>query len=129
MRTLKRSLVERLRLQTKEAALLGFKKTASDLNEVLDENSFKVRESDEGYTYDSVSLVSDVEKNLWSATLRLADFYDSKLDIKVASELVEKFAEDLMLEFRNKFKHVNVGAHEPNVPGEKFEKVMVEVED
>lgn len=126
MRSVKKSLANRLELQQKEAEFLGLTKVASHVKTAL--TDLETRESSEAYTYEAENLTTDVEENLWKAAVRLADFYDTKLDAKITTDLVTKFAQEFMTEFRSSFDiKKDVGAHEPPVPGQDI--VSVEVKE
>jgi Ribonuclease G/E len=127
MRTIKKNLLQRLALQAEEAELQGMVKVASALTEQITKQP--VRDNEQFYVYSSEDFIKDVESKLWDASIRAADFFDIRVDAEQTQLMVEKFAQDLIKEIAVRGGAVHgVGAHEPNVPGEKIEEVAIEVE-
>jgi hypothetical protein len=127
MRTVKETFAQRLALQKQEADVQGLTKVATNLEHVVDK--LQVREDAESYLYLEKDATSDVEKHIWDAAVRLADFYDCNVDASQMQQVIEKLAESLKQEVRVQggVKH-GIGAHEPVVPGEAPERVTIEVE-
>lgn len=127
MRTVKETFAKRLALQKKEADVQGLTKVASNLEHVVEKSA--TREDAESYLYLEKDASSDVEKHMWEAAVRLADFYDCNIDAAQMQSVIEKLAGDLKQEVRVQggVQH-GIGAHEPTVPGEAPERVTIEVE-
>lgn len=126
MRTVKKNFVHRLEAQAKEADIQGLSKISSHLGEIV--KNQKVRDNDSSYVYSRSEFHKDVEKLLWKAAVRAADFYDCYIDAVQAQEVIESAASDFIHEMMNisGVEH-GVGAHEPNVPGETSKYVSIEV--
>lgn len=127
MRTVKETFAKRLKLQKQEADCQGLTKVASNLEHVVEK--LETRADADSYLYLEKDAISDVEKHMWDATVRLADFYDCQIDAGQMQEVIEKLAGTLMHEIRvhGGVQH-GIGAHEPEVPGEAPERVTIEVE-
>lgn len=128
MRTITEKLALRLEAQSKEADLQGLNKVADMLDSMIEKHD--TRNSDESYTYAEDDFRSDVEIKLWEGAVRAADFFDCEINAVEMQEAISKLAKNLIDEVRIKgnVKH-GVGAYEPNVPGESFERVIMEVEE
>lgn len=126
-RTIKETFANRLAVQKKEADVRGLEKVANNLNYVCENTS--VRADNSSYMYLEQDMLSDVEKPLWDAVVRIADYYDCNIDAETMQNVIEKAASSLMKEVRIKggVKH-GVGAYEPVVPGETPERVTIEIE-
>jgi hypothetical protein len=127
MRTVKETFAKRLELQKKEADVQGMAKVASNLEHVVEK--LEIRGDTDSYLYLEKDATSDVEKHIWDAVVRLADFYDCHVDAGQMQEVIEKLANDLMHEVRVQggVRH-GIGAHEPEVHGETPERVTIEVD-
>ena len=129
MRTITKTQLERLLAQKSEAETLGLTKLASNIQHQIDKNVV-FRENNDFYSYASDEMQQDVEKLLWDAVIRVADFYGANIDADKAQQSVEKIASDLIDEIRiNTGVLDGVGAYEPNVPGENREHVAIELEE
>lgn len=128
MRTVKKIFVNRMKAQVKEAKIQGLSKIASSLDEIIDEQP--VREDQASYTYSSDDFNKDVEKLLWKAAIRAADFYNCNIDAVQTQEIIESTAADFIKEMMNitGVEH-GVGAYEPNIPGEVSKTVTIEIDD
>jgi len=126
-RTVKENFANRLLLQKKEADVQGLTKVAQNLDHVMDD--LEIRSNDESYSYEEKDVKSDVQKSLWSAAVRVADYYDCNIEAPEMQEILENFANNLMHEVRVQggVKH-GVGAYESSVPGESFERPIIEIE-
>jgi len=123
-------MLQRFIAQAEEAENLGLSKISSNVTDQLEVYTDHVRDDDASYTYSSSQVTTDVEKALWSAVIRVADFYGVSVDLKAVQGSIEKLAGDLIDEVRiNAGVTDGVGAYEPNVPGENSQKVTIEVED
>jgi len=128
MRTITENLKERIIAQSKEAKIQGLTKTASHLENII-ENA-PIRKNADSYTYSNDDFESDVEGVIWGAVVRFADFHNVSVDGVVAQKVVEKFAKDLVTELRAKTGTIHgVGAYETNVPGESKQTVILSVEE
>ena len=126
MRTITEFMLHRLSAQAEEAKVLGFKKVADNLEHQV--SSVQARTNDSEYSYAHQEMEQDVQKLLWTAAVRVADYLGAGFDAKTAQDSIDKLAEDLIHEIRINagVKH-GVGAYEPNVPGEQKETVIIEV--
>lgn len=128
MRSLTKKLAHRLDAQAREAEIQGLTKVATHLDGVIEKNS--IREDDANYTYAEEDFKDNVERNVWLGVARAMDFYDCHVDAAEMQPVVEKLAKILTEEVRIKGGiHHGVGAHEPNVPGERLEKVTIELSE
>ena len=128
MKTIKNSLVLRLEAQGSEAKTQGLNKVASAIEKQLTKNH--VRDDNTKYVYSSKDFKNDVEEKLWDVIIRAADFYDCTVDAASAQNLVDRTAEELLREFRIKSGvQVDVGANEPQVPGEADNADLIVQED
>jgi hypothetical protein len=126
MRTINEKMSKRIKIQAQEAELIGLKKVAGHLNQLAET---KTRENDASYVYKRSDLANDVEAKLWQAALRVADYYDCSIAAEFVQDNIERFAEELVsvIGKQARISH-GVGAHEPAVPGEVIEEVLIEVE-
>lgn len=126
MRTVTENLKNRLIIQSDEAEIQGLTKIASHL--LVQAEKVSVRENDASYTYSNDDFQNDVEKSIWGAVVRFADFHNVSIDAVKAQDLVEKVAADLISELRVKTGTVHgVGAFEPTVSGEERQVVILDV--
>jgi hypothetical protein len=128
MRSLTKKLAHRLSAQAREAEIQGLTKVATHLDCAIEKNS--IRENDANYTYAEEDFKDNVERNIWLSAVRAMDFYDCHIDAADMQPVIEKLAWILTEEVRIKggVRH-GVGAHEPNVPGERLEKVTIELSE
>lgn len=126
MRTLSKTMFDRLYIQSEEAEKLGLIKTAENLTITL--ASINTRKDSELYSYAQEEAKSDVEKALWAAVIRASDYYGSTVDAANMQSVIEKMASDLMNEVRKDVGNTSgVGAYEPSVPGEHKENITLEI--
>jgi len=124
MRTITSLMYNKLAVQASEAANLGLNKVAEALDNCLE---VSVRPDGELYSYAQDEIQADVEKNIWQAMIRTADYYGSTFDAANMQKVVEKLAANLMEEVRKDVGNTSgVGAYEPTVPGEHREHITVE---
>lgn len=132
MRTITKNFFKHLDLQQKEAEIQGLTSIAESLSDQVNKYSSSVRENtdNEFYIYKDKDFHKDVEKSIWDAVIRTADFYDiRRLDVVDVAPLIEATAAELIQSIRNKYGFFHgVGAHEETVPGE-LGKVSIEVEE
>ncbi|KKN61000.1 hypothetical protein LCGC14_0526250 [marine sediment metagenome] len=128
MRTITEKFANRLEAQAKEAELQGLSKVADHLSNIIKDHD--TRETGASYTYAEDDFKTDVEKKLWEGVVRATDFFDCDMDAAEMQDVVSKLAKHLIDEVRIKggVRH-GVGAYEPNVPGERLERVTIEVEE
>lgn len=128
MRSFNKKLAARLEAQAQEAQVQGLEKVSNHLSSLL-KNS-KVREDDDFYVYAAEDLQQDVESHLWQSVARALDYYDCSLNAAEMQPIVQKLAAALVEEVRvtANISH-GVGAYEPNVPGEKLERVALEISE
>lgn len=127
MRTITEKLAARLRIQAKEAEVLGLKKLGTHLEKAAESDT---RPTNSPYVYAESDLVNDVEAALWTAAVRVADYFDCNIDGQFVQENVEKMAKELVgaISKQAGIRH-GVGVFEPTVPGEEVaEQVLVEVD-
>lgn len=129
MRTIKNTLLNRIKVQADEAEIRGLTKTAEHLTAQVEKNIENLRVPKDFYIYSSEAFQKDIEEQLWNAVIRVADFHDVGLDATELQDTIELTATDFIREIRNKLGvKTSVGAFEPDVPGE-MEKVTLEVEE
>lgn len=128
MRTINEKLKHRLLAQAEEAGVLKMEKVSAHLTDIV--KRADVRSNAVGYTYSSSDLISDVEKPLWNAVIRIADYYDCNVDASGMQNIIEKIAAGLIKEVQvgAGIKH-GVGAYEPTVPGEERSSLVIEIDD
>jgi hypothetical protein len=130
MRTITDSMFRRLEAQAKEAKVLGLNKTAANLEYEVDRHSDHVRENDSLYSYTKDEVNEDVQKHIWDAIVRIADFYGSTVDASSMQDKIEQIASDLIRDVGvNIGIKDGVGAYEPLVPGEHREHISIELKD
>lgn len=128
MKSVKQSIAERLMAQAREADVQGLTKVAKSLDNQL--SKIKLRQDDTHYVYSSNEFHEDVENKLWDIMVRAADFYGCNVDGGELQKVVEKAAEGLLSEFRVKSGvRLDVGANEPQMPGETREEAALIVEE
>lgn len=116
MRSITQNLFDRLVVQAEEAENLGLVKTAEAMTTQLEQ--VLVRPTKLPYQYDGLDYRKDLENIFWSALVRSADFHNTSFDAKKASELVDSFVSDFMVEAETQFQVSPIGAYEPSLPGE-----------
>ena len=126
MRTITEKLSARLKAQAKEAGVVGLKKLGQHLTRL---SKTKTRLTNSSYVYSAEALGGDVERLLWKAALRAADYYDCHVNAEIVQEHIESLAKELIGTIRKQanIKH-GIGAYEPVVPGEVAEEVLIEVD-
>lgn len=124
MRTITQNQLERLKLQADEADTQGFRKVADHLTDQIQVT--KIRKDGEFYSYSSEELKNDVENNLWASALRVADYFNTTLDAVEVQKVIEVLASELINNLTN-LSDEKVGAHEPKLPGEKSQHMLLEV--
>jgi len=130
MRTIKKTLLDRMVAQAEEAEVQGFSKTAELLTSQVEKNTHLVRKTGSFYIYSSDDFKNEVQEQFWNAIVRIADFHDTSFDANEIQGIVEKSAEEFIKEVRTKLGiKTPVGAYEPDLPGESKEKVTIEVEE
>jgi hypothetical protein len=125
MRTISQNLKRRLMAQAEEANFQGLEKVAVKLAHQAKNNP--VRNDLDEYVYSGNELQADVENLLWSAVVRTQDYFGKTANAKEIGEMVESFAEELILSIRNKVGGDVIGPHEPLVPGEV--RAIVEIDE
>lgn len=128
MRTITETLHKRLVAQSEEAKIQGLTKVASHIDEKVAEA--KVRKDDAIYVYSDEEFKKDVEKALWDAALRVADFHNTTFDASEVQNIVDKYSEELISDLRvlANVEH-GVGVFEPTIPGEMKAQVILSLED
>lgn len=127
MRTVTSNFYKRLQAQKEEAELLKLKKVSENINGILTKYANAQRDPAADYSYASVELEDDVQKTLWDAIVRVADFYGTHIDAAETQGLIEKISQDLIEEVRVK-SGATIGVYEPGLPGETKQMVVIEVE-
>ena len=128
MRTITEKFADRLLIQAKEAELKGLNKVADHITNTV--SAQETRKTDVSYTYAEEDFTTDVEGKLWEGVFRAADFFDCNVDAADMQDVISKLAKNLIDEVRIKggVKH-GVGAYESTVPGERLERVTIEVDE
>lgn len=130
MRTIKKTLFNRLAVQAQEAEIQGLTKVADALTSQIEKNSAYVRKNDEFYVYSEKDVKSDIQNKFWDIIVRIADYYDANIDAKDMQYIIDKAANDILNEVRVKLGiNHGIGAYEPNVPGEVSDRVAIELEE
>lgn len=130
MRSITRTLHERLKAQSEEAKLLKLEKAASGLDSMITKYAENVRGHNEFYSYAKAELNEDVNKALWDAAIRVVDYLGAPVDAKQIQASVDKMTSDLIDEIMvSAGVEDGVGAYEPTVPGEERQHAIIEVED
>lgn len=126
MRTITEYIYNRLIAQVDEVRVQGFEKLANKIEDVV--IAVPHRKDDDSYTYASEDFKNDVEKNIWEAVVRTADFHNTSFDIKDIEPIVKKLANELISELNVISNNTaGVGAFEPTVPGEIRGKKVLEI--
>lgn len=126
MRTVTKTFLKRLEAQKEEANIAKLDKLASEIDEQIKKQA--VREDADDYTYSQYDLDKDVTDALWSAAIRIQDYYGKVLDAQQVNEIIESHAAELIESLRMKTGRL-IGIYEPSVPGEIPEKTVIEIED
>ena len=131
MKTIRRSIFNRLYRQADEAEKLGLKSVATNLTNVLEKTASNLRDDDSFYSYSSDEFSDEVNQIMWDAAMRVVDFYDIKqVKAEVVDSLISKFANDLKKEICSAHGKIHaVGAFEPTVPGEVKEHTVFEISE
>lgn len=126
MRTVTKTFLKRVEAQRDEAKLLKLDKVAGNLDHQVEKYADNTRQDDEFYRYSHEDMQQDVERALWSAAMRVQDFYGKVANATEVQELIELFASDLIDSVRHKTGKI-VGAYEETVPGERREVEDIEI--
>lgn len=128
MRTITELHRDRLLAEAEEADTEGLTKVAENLTRQIERAP--IRANGVGYTYSNEDFEQDVQDNLWSIIVRTADFHGASIDSKKAQELVDFYAEELISVIKKAGRITSpIGAHEPSVPGENRQVLVIEVEE
>lgn len=125
-RTVKKTFLERIKVQAKEAEVQNLTKVAKHLDDLSKE--LVTRDDDASYLYLEADLKSDLEKSIWKGAIRAADYYGCNLNAPQMQEVVEKIASEILSEVRSQSGAV-IGAYEERVAGEMPEVVTLDVEE
>lgn len=131
MRTIKENFLYRLEAQAEEAELRGMVDVAEALTHQITKHAEATRPDGEFYSYAAEDFKNDVESELWSAMIRIADFYGIvDFDASQLHSVLQKTADNLVIELcaQAGINH-GVGAYEPTVPGEMKQHVAIEIEE
>lgn len=115
-RSITQNLFDRLVIQAEEAETLGLVKTAEAVTAQLEQ--ITVRPTTGVYRYANLDYRKDLEGLFWSALVRAADFHNKPFDIKQASDMIDNFVSDFMVESEVQLNVSPIGANEPSLPGE-----------
>lgn len=130
MRTIKESLLERLKAQKEEAKLQGLTGLAENLEKQIVKNASNVRADDSIYLYTNADIKNDIQEMFWDTLVRVADYYDVNFDGAEMQTLAEYHALNFLESVRVKLGVAHgVGAFEENLPGETSGRVVIELED
>ena len=124
MRTVTKTFLKRVEAQHDEAKLLKLDKVAENLDYQV--QTMEPRKDDEFYQYSHDELRKDVERALWSAAMRVQDFYGKVANAADVQSSIEDFAEELIESVRIRTGKL-VGAYEETVPGEQREVETIEI--
>ncbi len=127
-RTITDNLYERIIAQVDEVKIQGFEKLANKVEDIV--IAIPSRKDGASYTYASEDFEGDVEKAIWKAVIRTADFHNTTFDIQQVEPIVKKIANDLISELRVISNNESgVGAFEPTVPGEMRATKILEISE
>ncbi len=119
-RTISKNLLLRLSAQADEAEIYGNTKVAAALTDTItrfaEENA--IRGDDEKYEYRSDDLRKDVRILVWSAAMRVFDYYENLPDARRIDEVVDDLTDTLVAAFENLVDGTDKGKYEPATPGE-----------
>lgn len=127
MRTITENLFQRLLAQAEEAELQGLTKIAESLTNQIELHSSLVRSDNDFYSYNEEEFRNDLNTQMWSAVIRIADFYGIRgFDASILQDIIEKTADNLVVDLCGGagINH-GVGLHEDMVPGERIEHIEV----
>jgi len=128
MKTIKKIQARRLLAQANEAEIQKKPQIANHIRRALDKQ--ELRDNDKHYVYAKVDFKDDVQRLLWSAAFRVADFYDFTLHADEVQDIIERTAEEYIKELRVQAGNTHgVGAYEPKVPGEESDDVIIEIDE
>jgi len=116
-RTISNNLLLRLEAQANEADIHGNEDIADKITDVMVESS--VRGDEDEYKYTSNDLKKDIGVLLWSAAMRVFDYYDKMPDARDIDSAVKQLTDDVFSVFDNLIEGDVVGKYEPKTPGEK----------
>ena len=124
-RSITDKLRKRLLAQAREATNMGLTKTADLI--VSDLEATPERADEDHYTYSSEELQQDVEQLVYTAAIRVQDYFNKTADAGEVGHLTEAVAQDLIDQVRHAIGGKVVGSYEPQVPGEVRERTSIEV--
>jgi hypothetical protein len=125
MRTISENLNKRLIAQAEEAKFQGLDKVSDDIYNQVNLNP--LRKDHEEYVYSDSDLRNDVETLLWTAAIRVQDYFGKTANANELSEIISTIADDMLSSIRHKIGGNIIGPYEPLVPGE--ERLSVEIEE
>lgn len=131
MRTIKNNLFQRLVAQAEEADVRGLSKVAESLTEQVSKNAKYIRKDDEFYSYSADQLKTELNDQLWSAAIRVFDFYDiQSFNADQLQTAIDKIAKSLVTELctQANMQH-GIGAYEEAVPGQIIEQTSIYVNE
>lgn len=131
MRTIKNNLFQRLVAQAEEADVRGLSKVAESLTEQVSKNAKHIRRDDEFYSYSADQLKTELNDQLWSAAVRIFDFYDiQSFNADQLQDSIDKIAKSLVTELctQANMQH-GIGAYEEAVPGQIIEQAAIYVNE
>jgi hypothetical protein len=126
MKTISSIHFDKLIAEASEADEIGLTKVAENITRQIEKVS--VREGDVNYSYNSKEFKQDIQDNLWSIIIRVADFHGTHFDSKNAQSIVDDYSNRIVAEVRKTFSLAEMGAHEPSLPG-VVDKVVLEVDE
>jgi hypothetical protein len=124
MRTISNILKKKLMAQVDEANFQGLDKIANNLNYLVKTSS--TRPDRDEYIYSHASLKSDMEKLLWTAAVRVQDYFGKTANAQDIDSIIEAHANDLIAEIKHKIGGNIIGPYEPLVAGELRNVVEIE---
>lgn len=129
-KTISKNLLLRLVAQAEEAEIHKHTKIATDLTNVITkfaENHLVRDDDDEKYEYKNEDLAEDIKVLVWSAAMRVFDYYDHLPDAREIDQVIEDLTENMLGSFENLIEGTHKGKYEPKTPGESEEKMKDEV--
>ena len=131
MRTITENFLYRLVAQAEEAEIQGLTKIAESLTDQVEKHGLHVRADDAFYSYNEDDFKKEINSQFWDSIVRIADFYGvKKFDALEVQGLIEQASENLITDLCKKVGVFHgIGAYEESVPGEKVERVAIEVEE
>ena len=112
------NLKKRFLAQKEEANFQGLTKIASIISSKIDEIPVRSDMDNQYHKYSHAELSKDVEDLLFTAAVRVQDYFDKTADQQEIHNIINAFSEDFICTMKNKIGGQISGPFEPSVPGE-----------